>query len=182
MDLIMHRVTKESGLTDSANGSMAKDTEPLGSTTKGGRHVGLDKMCLLMEVRMVRILVSCFSRPRLSARPPPLLRIYVEVWPVSHCFAQFPGLGRPVKGESVYTSQFNPERRRVGSPQEIMQNKCHHRQGNHPGAGGQVQESVASLARRVLSLAQTRKGVRDGDKGYEYEEYYGEQTVQEAPT
>src|SRR5215217_4181346 len=51
MDLIMHRVTKESGLTDSANGSMAKDTEPLGSTTKGGRHVGLDKMCLLMEVR-----------------------------------------------------------------------------------------------------------------------------------
>jgi hypothetical protein len=51
MDLIMHRVTKESGLPDSANGSMAKDTEPLGSTTKGGRHVGLDKMCLLMEVR-----------------------------------------------------------------------------------------------------------------------------------
>jgi hypothetical protein len=54
MDLIMHRVTKESGLTDSANGSMAKDTEPLGSTTKGGRHVGLDKMCLLMEVRLLR--------------------------------------------------------------------------------------------------------------------------------
>src|SRR5215208_5683783 len=52
MDLIMHRGTKESGLTDSANGSMAKDTEPLGSTTKGGRHVGLDKMCLLMEVRL----------------------------------------------------------------------------------------------------------------------------------
>src|SRR5215213_5807500 len=52
MDLIMHRVTKESGLTDSANGSMAKDTEPLGSTTKGGRHVGLDKMCLLMEVHL----------------------------------------------------------------------------------------------------------------------------------
>ena len=52
MDLIMHRVTKESGLPDSANGSMAKDTEPLGSTTKGGRHVGLDKKCLLMEVRL----------------------------------------------------------------------------------------------------------------------------------
>jgi hypothetical protein len=48
----MHRVTKESGLPDSANGSMAKDTEPLGSTTKGGRHVGLDKMCLLMEVHL----------------------------------------------------------------------------------------------------------------------------------
>jgi hypothetical protein len=60
MDLIMHRVTKESGLPDSANGSMAKDTEPLGSTTKGGRHVGLDKMCLLMEVRLLR-----------SARLPP---------------------------------------------------------------------------------------------------------------
>src|SRR5215208_3992175 len=55
MDLIMHRVTKESGLTDSANGSMAKDTEPLGSTTKGGRHVGLDKMCLLMEVHLIRV-------------------------------------------------------------------------------------------------------------------------------
>src|SRR5215213_10796745 len=58
MDLIMHRVTKESGLTDSANGSMAKDTEPLGSTTKGGRHVGLDKMCLLMEVRIDGVLRS----------------------------------------------------------------------------------------------------------------------------
>src|SRR5215212_8714712 len=75
MDLIMHRVTKESGLPDSANGSMAKDTEPLGSTTKGGRHVGLDKMCLLMEVRMygvryllalllLRITLSSYASPR----------------------------------------------------------------------------------------------------------------------
>jgi hypothetical protein len=44
----MHRVTEEHGLIESANGSIAKDAESLRSTR--GRHVGLDKMCLLMEV------------------------------------------------------------------------------------------------------------------------------------
>jgi hypothetical protein len=39
----MHRVTKESGLTDSANGSMAKDTERLRSTTKGAATSALTK-------------------------------------------------------------------------------------------------------------------------------------------
>ncbi len=89
-------------------------------------------------------------RPRLSAREQPFLRFYVEVLPGSHCFAQFPGLGRPVKGESVYTSSFNPERPRVGSPQAIMQKECQHRQENHPEAGEQVPESVAYLGRRVF--------------------------------
>jgi hypothetical protein len=40
-----------SRLTKSADGSIAKDTQPLRSTPRG-RHVGLDKMCLLMEVRL----------------------------------------------------------------------------------------------------------------------------------
>ena len=31
----MHRVTEEHGLIESANGSIAKDTQPLRSTTKG---------------------------------------------------------------------------------------------------------------------------------------------------
>ena len=35
MDLTMHRVTEEHGLIESANGSIAKDTQPLRSTTKG---------------------------------------------------------------------------------------------------------------------------------------------------
>jgi hypothetical protein len=33
MDLTMHRVTEEHGLIESANGSIAKDTQPLRSTT-----------------------------------------------------------------------------------------------------------------------------------------------------
>ena len=38
----MHRATAESGLTESADGSIARRAEkPLRSATTGGRHVGL---------------------------------------------------------------------------------------------------------------------------------------------
>src|SRR5215208_240579 len=85
MDLIMHRVTKESGLTDSANGSMAKDTEPLGSTTKGGRHVGLDKMCLLMEVQMQHHRADLLRSPEGSEVPEGALECSRMVQPTCVC-------------------------------------------------------------------------------------------------
>jgi hypothetical protein len=44
----MHRVTR-SGLTESADGSMARVANVY---CRCGRHVGLDKGSLLMEVRM----------------------------------------------------------------------------------------------------------------------------------
>ena len=49
----MHRVTKESGLTDSANGSMAKDTEPLRSTTKGAATSALTKSAFSWKFALV---------------------------------------------------------------------------------------------------------------------------------
>ena len=45
----MHRATKVSELTESADGSMTRVTD---TRRHCGRHVGLDKGGLLMEVRM----------------------------------------------------------------------------------------------------------------------------------
>ena len=42
----------KSGLTKSADGSIAQRTRSSNARPRGGRHVGLDKMCLLMEVRI----------------------------------------------------------------------------------------------------------------------------------
>jgi hypothetical protein len=47
----MHRATKKSGLTKSADGSIARRTRSCCARPGGGRHVCLDKKCLLMEVR-----------------------------------------------------------------------------------------------------------------------------------
>jgi hypothetical protein len=47
----MHRATKKSGLTKSADGSIARRTRSCCARPGEGRHVGLDKKCLLMEVR-----------------------------------------------------------------------------------------------------------------------------------
>src|SRR5215210_708684 len=52
MDLILCTESPKSGLTKSADGSIARRTWSRCARPQGGRHVGLDKMCLLMEVRI----------------------------------------------------------------------------------------------------------------------------------
>jgi hypothetical protein len=54
----MHRATEKGGLTESADGSIARRAEAV-ALDHGGRHVGLDNDGLLMEVR---------NRCRLSGR------------------------------------------------------------------------------------------------------------------
>jgi hypothetical protein len=48
----MHRATKDKGLTEVRMEAWRR-AQPLHSTTTG-RHVGLDRMCLLMEVQCIK--------------------------------------------------------------------------------------------------------------------------------
>jgi hypothetical protein len=56
----MHRATK-SELTESADGSMARRAKAV-ALYHYGRHVDLDRMCLLMEVRCTRPRISSLNR------------------------------------------------------------------------------------------------------------------------
>src|SRR5215210_1457227 len=95
MDLIMHRVTEESWLTKSADGSIARRTRNRSARARGGRHVGLDRMCLLMEVRSQK---AEKASGHTSEVPPVALALELVVILVVR---RRPGNGSPISSQHV---------------------------------------------------------------------------------
>jgi hypothetical protein len=61
----MHRLTEECGLIEGANGSIAKDTEPLRSSTKGAATSSLTHTAFSWKFALTES--QTFARPLFSA-------------------------------------------------------------------------------------------------------------------